>query len=109
MIETFLVEPALFDSYIAADPSLQWNEQALVRGASVQLGWWTAGDKQLYFATSDEAYAEAVAIFVRALEIAAPPGVHWKHEPMLDEHHGTIFPTAALHGIRMVFAAAATP
>jgi predicted alpha/beta superfamily hydrolase len=27
VIETFLFEPTLFDSYIAADPSVWWNEQ----------------------------------------------------------------------------------
>ena len=29
----------------------------------------------------------------------------WVHAPMPDEHHNTIFPTAALRGIRMIVAA----
>ena len=105
VIETFVREPTLFDSYIAADPSLWWNEQDLVRSANAPLMNWTAGPKQLYFASSDEADPTSTELFVRTLEIAKPPGVTWKYEPMPAEHHGTIFPTAALHGIRMVFAA----
>lgn len=105
VIETFLVEPTLFDGYIAADPSVWWNQQQLVRSANSQLAWWTAGAKQLYIATGDEpSSSDGVAILVTALTINVPPGVTWTYEPMPLEHHNTIFPTAALHGIRTVFA-----
>jgi uncharacterized protein len=105
-VETLLVEPALFDAYIAADPSLWWNEQSLVRTvASTKLAWWTAGPKQLYIATADHPpMLEAVAILERLLSIDAPP-ITYKREEMPDEHHGSIFPRAALRGIRWVFAA----
>src|SRR5262249_14962133 len=33
VVETFLLEPALFDTYIAVDPSLWWNNQKLVAEA----------------------------------------------------------------------------
>src|SRR3712207_3190769 len=33
VIETFLVEPDLFDTYIAFDPSLWWNDRKLVKDA----------------------------------------------------------------------------
>jgi len=33
------------------------------------------------------------------------PQLTWTHEPMPAEQHSTIFPTAALHGIRQRFAA----
>jgi uncharacterized protein len=108
VVETFLEEPALFDGYIAVDPSVWWNEQKLVRGAHPRLAWWTAGPRSLYVATADEPdIQEGVAILVTALRIQAPAGVTWRHEPMPHEHHGTIFPTAALHGIRWLFAAPA--
>lgn len=110
VIETFLVEPALFDSYIAADPSLQWNQQSLARGAHPLLAGWTAGPKQLYIATADEPDIQAgVDTLTTALRIQSPPGVIWRHEPMPHEHHGTIFPTAALHGIRWIFEAPPAP
>jgi predicted alpha/beta superfamily hydrolase len=105
VVETFLHEPTLFDGFIAVDPSVWWNEQAVVRGANPRLAWWTAGPKALYVATADEPdIQQAVAILVTALRIQAPAGVTWRHEPMPEEHHGTIFPTAALRGIRWMFA-----
>jgi predicted alpha/beta superfamily hydrolase len=104
VVETFLLEPTLFDAYIAADPSLFWNQQALVSQAAARLADWTAGAKVLYVATSDEADAAATGLLLDALTDAAVPGIAWTHEPMPHEHHATIFPTAALHGIRLVFA-----
>jgi predicted alpha/beta superfamily hydrolase len=104
VVETFLVEPTLFDSYIAASPSVWWNEQTVVRGAAARLGNWTAGHKTLYVATADEeAMQEGVEILTTALRITHPVGVTWTYEPMPNEHHSTIFPTAALHGIRYAF------
>ncbi len=104
VVETFLVEPTLFDSYIAASPSVWWNEQTTVRSAATRLGNWTAGPKKLYIATADEeAMQEGVELLTTALRITRPAGVTWTYEPMPNEHHSTIFPTAALHGIRYVF------
>lgn len=37
VVETFLLEPELFETYIAIDPSLWWNNQKLVNGAAAQL------------------------------------------------------------------------
>lgn len=106
VVETFLQDPTLFDGYIAVSPSVWWNDQSLVRNAHPALAWWTAGPRSLYLATADEqAMQEGVAILLTALRIQAPAGVTWHYEPMPHEHHGTIFPTAALHGIRWLFAA----
>lgn len=108
VIETLLVDPTLFDGYIAADPSLQWNEHELARSAAARLAWIT-GPRTLYVATADEPdILEGVAMLVSALRIQAPP-IAWRYEPMPGEHHGTIFPTAALRGIRMLFAAPDAP
>jgi len=37
VVETFLLEPSLFDTYIAFDPSLWWNNRKLVDGAAKRL------------------------------------------------------------------------
>ncbi|MBA2539044.1 MAG: alpha/beta hydrolase [Deltaproteobacteria bacterium] len=103
VVETLVDEPALFDHYIAADPSVWWNEQDLVRHAHPKLAWWTAGAKTLYIANSSEGDARGIAMLTTALETYAPP-VRWTHEPMPDEHHSTIYPRAALRGIRRLFA-----
>jgi len=108
VIETMLVDPTLFDGYIAADPSVWWNEESLVSGAVVDLARWPAGmgPKQLYVATADyEPTQHAVATLISAMRQVSPEGLTWTYEPMPNEHHSTIFPTAALHGIRTLFAA----
>ncbi len=102
VVETFVLEPTLFDHYIAADPSVWWNEQHLVRSELQRLAWWTAGPKSLYIANSDEGDGDGLAILSHALASYAPP-VAFTYEPMLDEHHGTIYPRAALRGIRKTF------
>lgn len=105
VVETLLVEPTLFDSYIAADPSVWWAEQTLARESGPKLAWWNAGPKRLYVATATyEPMLEAFAIIETNLRIYAPP-ITWLHERMPDEEHGTIFPRAALRGIRWTFRA----
>ncbi len=59
VVETFLLEPDLFDTYIAFDPSLWWNNQKLVNGAAVRLRASPKLNKTLYFASSgDKGVAE---------------------------------------------------
>lgn len=101
VIETLLVEPQLFDGYIAADPSLWWNDESLIRTAGPQLAWLT-GPKTIYVATSE--MQDGVALLLQLLGSYAQPGVVWKHEAMPAESHGSLYPTAALHGIRLMFA-----
>jgi len=118
VVETFLTEPELFDGYIAASPSVWWNAEALVRSASERLGAFANARAAsgglppvaLYLATADEqAMQDGVAILTSALQSQGPAGITWRYEPMPHEHHGTIFPTAALRGIRWLFAAPADP
>jgi uncharacterized protein len=106
VVDTLLVEPTLFDGYIAADPSLWWNQQSLVNSAGARLAAWSAGAKILYIATGDaKEMADGVAILQAALTANPRVQIALTYERMPHEHHSTIFPTAALHGIRLVFAA----
>ncbi len=102
VVETLLLEPALFDHYIAADPSVWWNEQHLIRSELQRLAWLTV-PKSLYVANSDDGDATGLASLTHALTSYAPP-VSWTFEAMPDEHHSTIYPRAALRGIRKAFA-----
>jgi predicted alpha/beta superfamily hydrolase len=108
VIETLLVDPTLFDNYISADPSVWWNEETLVNGAVVDVARWPAGigPKHLYVATANyEPTQHAVATLLTAFQLAGPDNLSVTYEPMPTEQHSTIFPTAALHGIRTLFAA----
>jgi predicted alpha/beta superfamily hydrolase len=105
VLETLLVEPGLFDSYIAVDPSVWWNEQAVVRSAAARLTAWSAGARTLYVATADyKETQDAVEILTAALRSARPSGLVWHHQPLPDEHHNTIFPVAALRAFRLIWA-----
>jgi predicted alpha/beta superfamily hydrolase len=105
VIETMLVAPSMFDDYIAADPSVWWNDHELVGRAAQMLGALPASPMQLYVAASDDGIHTGVPALVDALSVAAPHSLRWHYEPMVDERHDTVFAIAALRGVRAVFAA----
>jgi predicted alpha/beta superfamily hydrolase len=105
VVETFLLEPELFDTYIAIDPSIWWNNQELVNGAAERLRSRPKLEKRLYMASSDEkGIAEVTQRFAEVLRKNAPSRLHWHYEPMPEEKHSTIYHPAALKAFRAVFA-----
>jgi predicted alpha/beta superfamily hydrolase len=103
VVETFLLEPALFDTYIAFDPSLWWNNQELVNGAAERLRSRPGLEKTLYFASSDEkGIVKDTERLAEILSKNAPPRLHWHYERMPEETHGTIYHPAALKAFRAV-------
>jgi predicted alpha/beta superfamily hydrolase len=104
VVETFLLEPDLFDIYVAIDPSLWWNDRKLLAGAAERLRAQPKLEKALYLASSDEKeLAEVTQRFAEVLGKNAPAGVHWHYESLPDEKHGTIYHPAALKAFRAVF------
>ncbi len=104
VLETLLVEPDLFDAYIAIDPSLWWNHQAVVRGAGIAFAGWTAASKHVVVATSEETEMEAgVRVLADAIAVHLPRGLTFDYLALPEEHHSTIFPIAGVRGIRLVF------
>jgi predicted alpha/beta superfamily hydrolase len=109
VVETFMLEPDLFDTYIALDPSLWWNNQKLVNEAGEQLRARPKLEKSLYFASSDEkGIVDPTQRFAEALVKSAPPGLHWHYEKMPDEKHSTIYHPGALKAFRALFKPAAS-
>jgi predicted alpha/beta superfamily hydrolase len=104
VVETFLKEPDLFDTYIAFDPSLWWNNQKLVTDAAETLRKRPKLSKTLYLANSDEeVIAGTVQRFADILSKNAPPHLRWHYERMPEEKHSTIYHPAALRAFRAVF------
>ena len=104
VVETYLLEPQLFDHYLAFDPSLWWNHGALPRQAATLLAKGKPGKRSLYLASSSEAgIAVEVQRLSQVLEKQAPPGLQWHLEKMPEETHGTIYHPAALKAFRAVF------
>ncbi len=102
VVETFMLEPELFDHYIAIDPSLWWNDQSLLKQAPARLRG-TDSVKSLFLATGSEpAIAATGATFSSLLQDHAPASLQWQHRSMPGETHGTIYHPAALLALRAV-------
>jgi predicted alpha/beta superfamily hydrolase len=103
VVETFLLEPDLFDTYLAFDPSLWWNNKKLIQGAGERLHARPTLKKTLYLASSDEKeIADDAQRFAEILTQSAPPGLSWHYEKMPEEKHSTIYHPAALKAFRAV-------
>ena len=100
------LEPDLFDTYIAFDPSLWWNDGALVERAAGRIG--VAAGRRLYFASSaDGDVDDLIRRLADVLAAHAPSSLAWHYEPMPDETHATIYHPAALRAFRALFGPAA--
>jgi len=110
VVETFLREPDLFDTYIAFDPSLWWNDRTMLDGASEVLRARPPAGKTIYLASSGEpGLAGLTRQFADVLEKGAFPGLKWHYDPMPAEQHSTIYHPAALRAFRALFTPAAKP
>ncbi len=104
VVETMLREPELFDTGIAIDPSLWWDNERLVQEAVTMLAGYEGLPRRLHLATSEQiGIKEPTARLADALE-SASTGVEVSFSSFLDETHMSIFNPAALEGLRLVFA-----
>lgn len=104
--ETFLKQPDAFDGYIAVDPSLWWDREALARQAPELLKHQRGGKRSLFMAIAENGLAMRLgqAQLAAAIKAAAVPDLAFTYVQMLDEHHSTIYHRAALEALRLVFA-----
>lgn len=113
VVETFFLEPDLFDSYLAFDPSLWWNGERLVTEARERLRARPASRKALFLASSSEpqlaTLTQRLAAALKANEGTAATGgavgreLEWHYLPMPEETHATIYHPAALRAFRTLF------
>jgi predicted alpha/beta superfamily hydrolase len=106
VVETFFLEPDLFDTYIAFDPSLWWNNAQLVVQAGQRLSLGLNRRKTLYLASSRDDLDRRTQQLAALLQANAPANLTWHYEPMPDETHATIYHPAALAAVRRLFAPA---
>jgi len=104
IVETFLQEPDLFDTYLAFDPSLWWNNKYLVGQSDKLLRAYTGPSKTLYLSASSQPdIAEDTRRLATTLRATTKPNVTWHYEPLPQETHATIYHPAALRAFRTVF------
>lgn len=102
VLETWLLEPELFDTYMAFDPSLWWNSQSLLKSVPERLRGQADLKKTLYFAVSGDGTPELTEELAEVLTKNARAGLHWHYEKMPEEKHSTVYHPAALKAFRAV-------
>jgi predicted alpha/beta superfamily hydrolase len=104
IVETLLQEPDLFDTYLAFDPSLWWNNGTLLGQANKIIRAYTGPAKTLYLAASSQPdIAEETKQLAATLQAANKPNLTWHYTPLPAETHATIYHPAALQAFRLVF------
>jgi predicted alpha/beta superfamily hydrolase len=107
VVETYFLEPDLFDTYIAFDASLWWNDHELVKRAADRLRTARHPARTLYLASSSEDRSQLGQQLAEILRAGAPSNLKWHYQPMPAETHATIYHPAALLALRRLFKPAA--
>ncbi|HPF36901.1 MAG TPA: alpha/beta hydrolase-fold protein [Candidatus Krumholzibacteria bacterium] len=104
IMETFFLEPQLFDRVIAISPALWWNDHELVRRAEERFAAGGFEGVRLVLTSADETdIAPYTAELGEVLERAAPPGLRWSFTPRTDLKHATIYRAVAPGILRDVY------
>jgi len=104
VVETWALEPGLFGTYIAFDPSLWWNAAGLQPLTQTALRERHGAAPRLYMATSSEPLIRQAALpFAEMLGRELAPGSPFQHVAMPQETHATIYHPAALQALRQLF------
>lgn len=107
VVETFLREPKAFDAYLAASPSLWWDDQSLSRQAPGLLAAGGFEGRRLYLSIGDEGATMQAGVdrVIAALKAAPPKGLAWRYDPQPEQHHATIYDPSAKAGLPWLFPA----
>lgn len=101
VVETFLFEPDLFDTYFAFDPSLWWNNEFILKNAESLLKAHDRSGKNIFLAASgDSGMLDKLAHFDALLGSGDSGVARHAYQPMPKETHATIYHPAALIGFR---------
>ena len=104
-IETLFHTPDMFQTYIAIDPSLWWNDERLTTQFAEKLQAQPLLAKNLYFASSGQRGMEKVIKnFAEMLKVKKPKALSWTYEHFANETHATIYHPAVLIAFRQLFA-----
>lgn len=92
VMETFFLDPDMFENYIAFDPSLWWNNSSLLNSAKEHLAKLPSDHKALWFAGSNAAdISNNTHKLAEILEHTDTPNLDWGFAPEPNEEHSTIF------------------
>ncbi len=96
IVETFFLQPDLFDVFIAISPSIWWNNEEIARRAAERMITGSGADIDLYLTSANEAdIAPAVSRLAEVLRISAPSGLRWQYDARPDLRHDNIYRSVA--------------
>lgn len=90
VVETLFVQPRLFSTYVALDPSLWWNAEQWWREAGTRLNANAEMQARLLLAAAGDS-GNATAHLVDALCRNPLSGLRWTYAPHPELRHATIF------------------
>ena len=106
IVETFFLQPELFDTWIALDPSLWWNNEELVKKAGERLKARKELRGTLYLSAAEKDIAAATARLAEILRANPPAGLSWQYKPRPDLRHDNIYRSVSPQVLRELFAPA---
>lgn len=107
IVETYMMESALFDGYAAIDPSLWWDKEALSRRADGMIGP-KQRNRALYLAMAKEQAEEPAAIH-RVIGKAANAGGRFCLAARPDLTHATIYQQLSPQALQFLLPPAEAP
>ncbi len=104
-VNALLTRPDLFNAYIAVSPSLQWDNEVLIKRAEEFFKNHKEFKKTLYFSLGNEpgGIGEGFVHFKELLTRVQPKGFEWSAEKLDDEDHGSVVLRSHYAGLRKVF------
>ena len=105
-IHALITKPALFNSYVAVSPSLQWENQEALKRAEEFLKNQKELKVTLYTSLGNEpgGIGESFDKFKQLLGQTNIKGFEWQAERMDDEDHGSVVLRSHYFGLRKVYA-----
>ncbi len=104
IVETFFLQPELFDTWIALSPSLWWNNHELVDKAAERLAARPDLVGTLYLSSAEETdIVPHVARLGAILQESSPAGLVWYCEPRPDLLHSNIYRTVSPGVLRRMY------
>ena len=107
-VETLFVQPDLFDTYIALDPSLGWNAGQWWREAGTRLNGSVDINARLFLASAGDS-GDSIAHFADALCRNPLPNLHWTYAPHPKLRHANIFRKLEKEILTQAFSGEAMP
>lgn len=103
IVETLLLEPAMFRRYVSLSPSLWWNAERLARDSSSHLAKLPATPRALYLASAGDDILEGIVRFADSLRTSAPASLFWSYHPRAELGHGNIYRSLSAEALTAIY------